>query len=199
MRTCTGGRVVSDGVCVTPTELVRTVNADGVPTRCVDGFFLDGSSCLPCDETHDKYNETCTTFLSCDTDDILSNRECVAAGKIPEKCKTLIPSGSGCALCKRVFYRNGTECVVCSAHCATCSNMGCCVCDDAFWTNTTSKWFLSLETLALFAVRTQRKCTTCDGGFFVNTGSARRFRTSSITATRAGAGTSAVRVPMGLS
>ena len=46
-------------------------------------------------------------------------------------CKKPITGGSGCAICNDGFYRNGTECVVCSAHCATCNGTGCCVCDHS--------------------------------------------------------------------
>ena len=36
------------------------------------------------------------------------------------------------------FYRSGTECVACTAHCTTCTNTGCSICDDAFWLEETS-------------------------------------------------------------
>ena len=60
MRTCAGGRVVSDGVCDTSSELVRTVNADGVPTWCGDGFFFNENTCETC-------GETCATRLDAAT------------------------------------------------------------------------------------------------------------------------------------
>ena len=84
-----------------------------------------------------------------------------------EKCKTLIPSGSGCAICKSGFYRSGTECVACTAHCTSCSNIGCSRRDDTFWLDETSLERRPQSELTHCAVVTARGCERCDAGFFV--------------------------------
>ena len=42
-----------------------------------------------------------------------------------KSCKTPIPNGSGCAICRDAFYWNGTNCAVCQANCQMCTAEGC--------------------------------------------------------------------------
>ena len=82
-----------------------------------------------------------------------------------EKYQRLLPSGSGCAICKTVFFRSGTEYVTCAGQLRGVHNDGCTICDD-FWPNETSLPCKPQSELTHCAAVTGRGYERCDAGFF---------------------------------
>ena len=163
---CDDGYHAIDGQCVLVEDTVADATSDGTVTRCADGFFLEDGACHACDGCATCFNAT--TCLSCGADQTLSGSTCESGTEVNERCKTPIPNGGGCAICRDGFYREDTTCVACPDSCESCSKSGCHVCTADFWLNATSLLCESYDELSNCTGKAATGCVSCDAGFFVS-------------------------------
>ena len=119
---CDDDYTVVDGRCVAFAHPVVHATAEGIVTRCADGFFTEDGACRECVGCATCFNTT--TCLSCGEDDILSGATCESGTEMSKKCKQLIEGNGGCAICRDGFYREDTACDVCPDNCISCAKVG---------------------------------------------------------------------------
>ena len=143
---------------------VAQATAEGIVTRCEEGFFTEDGACHVCDGC-----ATCfiaTTCLSCDVNQTLSGSTCESGTEVSRKCKLLVPGKGGCAICRDGFYREDTACVECSDNCKSCAKSGSRLWVADFWLNTTSLLCESFDVLSNCTAKTATGCVSCEAGFF---------------------------------
>ncbi|CAD8182852.1 unnamed protein product [Paramecium pentaurelia] len=146
-----------------------TVTCTPKPT-CLPGFYLDGSSCLPC----------------ASTTNLTGNQNCCGLGLIytpgpPITCvqqqnatgkEQLLASNANAFTCDIGYYYNSTD-----KKCLTCIN-NCDICDDGTTCKTCSLNYTLIKTsnngvqcvlIKCLVVDSTKGCTSCQYGFYLST------------------------------
>ncbi|CAD8092786.1 unnamed protein product [Paramecium primaurelia] len=154
---------------VSGTPVQSTVTCTPKPT-CLPGFYLDGSSCLPCAST---------------AGDLLGGVSCCGLGLIytsgvPNKCvsqtnatgkEQLLASNSNAFTCDVGYYYNSTD-----TKCLTCIN-NCDICVDGTTCKTCSLNYTLIKTsnngvqcvlIKCLVVDSTKGCTSCQYGFYLS-------------------------------
>ena len=93
-----GGTTCCPNSCTACTD-INTCSA------CAAGFYLSGTSCLPCNSNCKTCVDTATKCLSCHSPQLLEVNKCLDS-------------------CSSKYYATSTQCLDCDATCATCSGPG---------------------------------------------------------------------------
>lgn len=109
-----------DGVC---NCVESSVQAGFECVTCEEGYYLDQSSCVKCEEKCKNCNST--ECLECNSGFYLNNSDC-------EKCVSgcLVCTETDCSQCDSGFFLNDTNCEGCKENCILCNSTDCLVCDE---------------------------------------------------------------------
>ncbi|ELP86105.1 protein serine/threonine kinase, putative [Entamoeba invadens IP1] len=147
-------------------------------TKCYEGYFVDGKKCSLCDQKCKQCSTSATSCISCKFgyyND--SNGDCVPVGELAKKCKTFLPSGEKCAICKDGFVVKNADCIKCVDKCMTCANSSsqCIQCntkggyyEDIEFSTAYEKECLASTNLTNCITQSEVGCLLCQNGYYTN-------------------------------
>ncbi|ELP90712.1 protein serine/threonine kinase, putative [Entamoeba invadens IP1] len=123
---CIAGTVLQNGKCLTIFELegiCKQFNPSGSCISCVDGYYVDDSTCSKCSPNC----KVCTNSESCDLcETSYFKNESSHCESVSELVGCKQTNENGCYLCENNYFLSSWRCETCSQNCKMCNSKTTC-------------------------------------------------------------------------
>ena len=141
--------------------------------RCKDGYYLDitDNKCYQCSENCLTCFNQSTYCTSCSGNKFVNEEnKCEENKELEGKCKTMMITGKGCAICLDGYYKKeGFDCLKCQPKCKTCNNGEKCLsCADDHFVNIEMQCENKTSiTHCIGNITTTKGCEQCEIGYYL--------------------------------
>ncbi|ELP84163.1 protein serine/threonine kinase, putative [Entamoeba invadens IP1] len=195
IRECSNNFILYDNTCSSQIKdttmskeeiqnVCKTTTLKGC-LRCSDGYYLTVTNlCLPCQNSESECL-TCKSSTYClicnlTTSFLNANNKCEQTTELSKRCQQMMPTNTGCEICKNNYFKYNNDCLDCDGSCETCIDTTKCLSCKTDYYQIVSESYICQKYSTLYncTIKTQSGCVGCEDGFYLGTAIPRCYKCS---------------------